>query len=207
MSDPLENVYWIGGGSGAGKSTVARRLARERGWRPYETDAVMGDHSRRTTPERAPFLHRFMAMGMDQRWVERSPRDMLETFHWFRGEGFDLMIEDLRAMPPGPPVVAEGFRLLPRLVAPLAAAGRAVWLLPTAEFRRAAFERRSVPGSDFVDRTSDPDRAMRNLAERDRMFTDRLRGELSRLDLRAIEIDTSMSEDQVFGAVVGAFGA
>jgi hypothetical protein len=56
----------------------------------------MLDHSRRSTPERCPFLHQFMAMDMDERWVNRSPKVMLETFHWFRGEGFNMIIEDIR---------------------------------------------------------------------------------------------------------------
>ena len=33
----LEHVLWIGGGSGAGKSTVARRLATEYGLQVYAT--------------------------------------------------------------------------------------------------------------------------------------------------------------------------
>jgi hypothetical protein len=69
----------------------------------------MLDHSRQSTPERCPFLHQFMAMDMDERWVNRSPKAMLETFHWFRG---------------------EGFRLLPHLVKPLLAVrSHAVWLI------------------------------------------------------------------------------
>lgn len=204
MANELEHVFWLGGGSGAGKSTIARRLARERGWRLYDTDDAMPDHARRATPDQAPFLHEFMAMDMDERWLNRSPEAMLETFHWYRGEGFELMIEDLRAMSPGPPVVAEGFRLLPHLVAPLAAPGRAVWLLPTAAFRQAAIESRSTPGEGFVHRTSDPERAGRNLLERDRMFTDRLRVEVERLGLRAIEVDTGMSEDDLAAEVSAA---
>jgi hypothetical protein len=100
-------------------------------------------------------------MDMDERWVSRSPRTMLETFHWFRGEGFGLIVEDLLDMGPG--VIAEGFRLLPRLVRPLLAdPGHAVWLLPTPGFRRAAFENRGPP-HQFWQRASDPERALRNL--------------------------------------------
>jgi hypothetical protein len=55
-------------------------------------------------------------MSMDERWVNRSPETMLETFHWFRGEGFGPIVEDLLALPAEPGVVAEGFRLLPHLV-------------------------------------------------------------------------------------------
>lgn len=206
MRNSLRHVHWIGGGSGSGKSTIARRLARERGWRLYDTDAAMRDHARRAAPEQTPFLQEFMAMGMDERWVERSPRTMLETFHWFRGEGFGLMVEDLLALPPGPPVVAEGFRLLPNLVAPLAAAGRAVWLLPTPEFRRAAIRSRSGAGWGFLGDTSDPDRAERNLVERERLFTERLRGEVARLGLPAVEVGNGMSEDRSFSAVSEVFG-
>ncbi|MGH3656736.1 MAG: hypothetical protein ACRDUA_08745, partial [Micromonosporaceae bacterium] len=43
----LRHVYWIGGGSGAGKSTIARRIAARRGMRVYATDDVMPDHATR----------------------------------------------------------------------------------------------------------------------------------------------------------------
>jgi hypothetical protein len=46
---------------------------------------------------------------------------MLETFHWFRGEGFSMIIEDILRLPKEPGVIAEGFRLLPHLVEPLLA--------------------------------------------------------------------------------------
>jgi predicted kinase len=38
----LRHVYWIGGGSGAGKSTIARRVASRHGLRVYATDDVAG---------------------------------------------------------------------------------------------------------------------------------------------------------------------
>jgi hypothetical protein len=82
-------------------------------------------------------------MDLDERWVNRSPETMLETFHWFRGEGFGLIVEDLLCLPAETGVIAEGFRLLPHLVKPLLAEpGHAVWLLPTPEFRRTAFDSR-----------------------------------------------------------------
>ena len=117
----LRDVYWIGGGSGAGKSTIARRLAARHGLRLYATDEVMADHGRRSSPVDSPFMAGFAAMDMDERWVSRSPQTMLETFGWFRGEGFGLIVEDLLRLPAGPGVIAEGFRLLPRLVRPLLA--------------------------------------------------------------------------------------
>jgi 2-phosphoglycerate kinase len=199
----MDHVYWIGGGSGAGKSTVAQRIAAEHGLRYYSTDAVMGDHAARSTRDSAPELHRFLAMDMDERWATRSPEVMLETFHWFRGEGFEHIVEDLTATPE--PVVAEGFRLLPELVVPLLAnSDQAVWLLPTPEFRRHAFDTR---GSTWhlANSTSDPARALGNLLTRDHLFTARLAEQTKALHLNAIQVDIGMTEDDLCQATVGIF--
>jgi hypothetical protein len=207
LQEQLRHVYWIGGGSGAGKSTIARRVAAQQGLRVYATDDVMADHARRGSREDCPLLHRFMAMGMDERWVNRPPKTMLDTFHWFRGEGFDMIVEDLLRLPREPGVIAEGFRLLPRLVKPLLSVpSRAVWLLPTPAFRQAVVESRGGSASGFLARTTDPERALRNLLERDRMFTDALRGEAARLGLPAIEVDATTTEDDLAERVTDVFG-
>ena len=103
-------------------------------------------------------------------------------------------------------VEAEGFRLLPHLVKPLLSTpDHSVWLLPTPEFRRAAFDSRGTAW-DIPRKTNDPERALRNLLERDRMFTDRLVEETKRLELPAIEVDPLMSEDELAGLVTQSFG-
>lgn len=202
----LGHVYWIGGGTGAGKSTIARRIAARYGLRLYATDDRMSDHTSRSPAEDSPLLNEFLAMDMDERWLNRSPEVMLETFHWFRGEGFGLIVDDLLRQPPEPSVIVEGFRLLPHLVKPLVAVPRnAVWLLPTPEFRRAAIEQRGSLWT-IAGKTSDPKTALRNLLERDRMFTERLYEETRRLDLRVIEVDTNMTEDALAQRVTSAFG-
>ncbi|MFL6145112.1 MAG: hypothetical protein ACJ72N_25010 [Labedaea sp.] len=202
----LRHTYWIGGGSGAGKSTIARRIAARRGLQLYSTDDVMSDHATRSTPENSPFLSGFKAMNMDERWVNRSPETMLETFHWFRGESFSLIVEDLLRLPTQPGVIVEGFRLLPHLVKPLLAMpSHAVWLLPTPDFRRAAIDNRGSTW-DIANKTSDPEKALRNLLERDRMFTERLYEETKSLELGVIEVDTTMTEDDLADRVTDTLG-
>lgn len=202
----LRHVYWLGGGSGGGKSTVARHLATRYGFGVYDTDAAMSDHARRSTPTDSPYLHEFMAMDMDQRWLLRSPDTMLETFHWFRGEGFDRIIDDLTDLPDDRPVIAEGFRLLPRLVAPvLTDPAHAVWLLPTPGFRETAFDRRGTTWQ-IAGRTSRPDAARRNLLERERLFTERLAVEVRELGLPAIVVDGTTTEADLTDRVATALG-
>ena len=198
LQEQLQHIYWIGGGSGAGKSTVARRIADKHGLRLYSTDDVMADHARRSSPNDCPLLHQFMVMDMDQRWLERSPKTMLETFHWFQGEGFNLIVEDVLRLPRKPAVIVEGFRLLPHLVKPLLCeSGRAVWLLPTPDFRQTVIESRGGSAWGFLGKTSNPEKALRNLLERDRLFTDILREETTRLGLPAVDVDTEMTEDDL----------
>lgn len=85
-------------------------------------------------------------MSMDERWVDRSPEIMLETFHRFRGEGFDMIVDDLLG------------------------------------------------------------RALRNLLERDRLFTERLGLAARALGLCVIEVDTALTEDDLAARVTAAFG-
>ena len=202
----LQDVYWIGGGSCAGKSTVANRIALEHGLRVYATDDVMADHALRSSPGNCPLLHEFMAMDMDQRWVNRSPEMMFETFHWFKGEGFDLIVEDLHRLPNEPRVIVEGFRLLPHLVKDLLTVNsHAVWLLPTPDFRQRVIADRGGSAWSFLAKTSDSDAALHNLLKRDRMFTDHLRDETLRLNLHAIQTDPTTTEDDLIRRVTDLF--
>src|SRR4051794_27920866 len=110
IRDRLRHVYWIGGGSGAGKSTVAASIAAKHGFTLYDTDQAMANHGARMAPQDSPLLRQFINMAADQRWVNRSSQVMLETFHWFRGEGFELIVEALLDHAVEQPVIVEGFR-------------------------------------------------------------------------------------------------
>ncbi|HEY2049604.1 MAG TPA: hypothetical protein VGH03_09685 [Caulobacteraceae bacterium] len=174
--------------------------------RIYRTDDVMGDHWNRCNRNECPQLAEFVRMDMDERWLNRSPEVMLETFHWFRGEAFNLIIEDLLALPTNQPVLVEGFRLLPALVEPLLYDRRqAVWILPTPDFRLSAFESR---GSlmDIAGKTSDPQRALGNLLGRDEMFTDLLRGEAQARELAAITVTEGMTAEESTRRIASQFG-
>ena len=206
IQEQLKHIYWIGGGSAAGKSTIARRVAAENGLRVYSTDDAMADHARRSSAGDCPLLHQFMGMDLDERWVHRAPHVMLETFHWFRGEGFKFIVEDLLQLPREPAVIVEGFRLLPQLVKPLLAVpSHAVWLLPTPNFRRAVVDSRGGPAWSFLAKTSDPAKALRNLLERDRMFTDVLREETARLALPVVDVESTTSEDDLTRRIENLF--
>jgi hypothetical protein len=207
LPERLRHVYWVGGGSGAGKSTIARRIADSYDMHYYATDDVMAEHGRRMSPDECPYLQAFIAMDMDERWLNRSPEVMLESFHWFRGEGFALILEDLFKLPTNRRIIVEGFRLLPRLVHPLLAhANQAIWLLPTPAFRQAVFAERGGVAWGFIAKTSNPAQALQNLLERDARFTERLRAELTEAQLPYREVDATISVADLSAQIAQAFG-
>ena len=111
-----------------------------------------------------------------------------------------------REDPRSVPAVVEGLRLLPRLVAPLLVErSHAVYLAPTPEFREAALEGRGSAGL-IADRTSDPERARRNMARRDAMFVDRLVAEAEQVGLPVLRQRVGVTEDETYGLVVRQFG-
>lgn len=132
---------------------------------------------------------------------------MLDTFHWFRGEGFDFIVEDLLNLPRESGIIVEGLRLLPQFVKPLLSLRtHAVWLLPTPEFRQRVIASRGGSSWGFLAKTSNPDKALGNLLERDRLFTDILRKETARLGLHVIDVTNTTSEDDVAQQVTDVFG-
>lgn len=170
------------------------------------TDAMIRAHSSVLGPEAAPLLERFRQMSMDERWLLRDPAEMYRTFPWFHGEGFALLVEDLRALPTDQITIVEGFRLLPGLVRPLLSeASSAVWLIPTPSFRRATFAARE-PAEAFWLGTTDPQRALENLLARDQIFTAEVAAAATRDGLSSIPIDGEHSPDATAAAIAGQFG-
>ena len=206
LPERLRHIRWIGGGSGAGKSTVAGWLAQAYGLRLYACDDAQAAHSARANAGETPLLQAFMAMTMDERWVKRTPAEMFRTFHGFHGEGFRLILEDLLELPGDAPILVEGYKLLPRLVLPLLSrADQAVWLIPTPGWRRTAFARRGSLWS-IAGGTSDPHTALANLLARDALFTEEVTRQAAALQLATIEVDGSMTVEELTERAAACLG-
>jgi hypothetical protein len=82
---------------------------------------------------------------------------------------------------------------------------QAVWLIPTPEFRRAAFESRGWTW-EIPRKTRDPERALANLLVRDGLFTDEVLKEARALQLPVIEVDGRLSVDGVMTRVAESLG-
>jgi len=142
----LRHVLWIGGPPGGGKSSVATRIARRYGLRWYGADTRTWQHRDRALRAGNAAACRWEAMTPQQRWVGSTPPELLEgSLHRERGP---MVIDDLRALPHSPLVVAEGSTLPAwALSSGVAERSRAVWLLPTRQFQQATLaDRDTAPG-------------------------------------------------------------
>jgi hypothetical protein len=145
------STYWIGGGTGAGKSTVARALSARHGLRRFAIDsfwyAYAGDE-----PRKSP----------DEQWLHTPPEEQAREFETVSRRMMARALTDLAADPM--PTIVEGPQVLPDLVPP---GDRAVFLVPTREFQRAVLERRPMPSSD-------PAQALVNRLVKDRLYAERI---------------------------------
>jgi adenylate kinase family enzyme len=130
----LANVLWIGGVAGAGKTTVARSLARRHGIRRYNPDTQTWNHLARALAAGNPAARRFARMTPAER-ASATPAEI----EYDRGP---MIIDDLRSLPPAPLLVAEVAPPDPAAASPT----QAVVLLTSRQAQQARLERRHPGG-------------------------------------------------------------
>ena len=199
----LGHVLWLGGTPCSGKTSVARRLVDHYPLQLYHYDRREQAHLALSRAERHPYMRDFRDMSMDQRWVLRPVEAMVRATTAAWAERFEMVVDDLLALPPLPPVLAEGPGLLPDCVAPLLADPRqAIWLVPTEAFKRATQPRR---GGAPANETSDPARAYRNLIDLDLQLAVDVKRRAGELGLTVLEVDGLRSVDAMAALVAGHF--
>jgi len=192
----LTHVRWIAGGTGAGKSTVARVLARRFDAVVYDGDRAERDWLPRCAPEKHPHLHAGIGLSKAER-AARSPEEMFDGMASRHGETIGFVVEDLLAMPNHRPILVDWFGNTPRDIAPLLTwPEQAVFLLPAKEFRE------QVLGARF----SDPARARANWGNvdglpnrlgRDALWDAEVRRQAAETGLPVVDVDGTRDPDAI----------
>jgi hypothetical protein len=160
--DPV-HALWIGGATGSGKTSISRALAYRRDLQLYNVDHRTFDHLARA---RVP---------PEIRW-DLPPPVLADHFFEYSRNRFELVLEDLAALPPSPGAIAEGPFLLPSLV-PAGAA--AVFL---------------VPGEERI-RATGAERGQREVVvERNLLLAERIAAEADAAGLPVLAVDGELEE-------------
>jgi hypothetical protein len=193
----LAGVAWIGGGTGSGKTTLARALAARHGLRLFPIDAFWYAHSARLNsaclnsacrkePELTP----------DQQWLGQNPEEQAEAFAQTSRDRLRLAMEDLAQLPRRPSTLVEGPQVMPDLLPPGAAA---VFLIPTKEFQRSVLARRVLPP------TANPRVALENRIKKDQLYAQRVASVAAERGFAVLRVDGSRSPDEILGSVERLF--
>jgi hypothetical protein len=184
-------VLWIGGGTSAGKTSIARALAERHGLSSYHVDEHERAHASRRDPRRHPAMDAWNARTLDETWIDLPVEELVEATLAYSRERIELIAEDLRTLSAAGPVVAEGFQLTPEVLAPLLESPRqAVWLLPTPTFRRETLLSKSQAWA-MPNLTRDRRQAQANRIERDRLLVERFREQARGRGFRVIDVEGS----------------
>jgi hypothetical protein len=203
----LISTLWITGGQWAGKSTVARILARRHGLTAYHYDYHDArGHEDRRIAERVRRGELPDGPSPDARWVDATPEEMAAATLAGFPERFAWALDDLRGLVSGRPLLAEGWGLRPELVAPVArSTEQVIVMVPTEEFRRhqlSTLERAAAPPCGV----RDPERAQHNRVERDKLVAADAVRSATELGIRVLEVDGSVPTEGVADLVAEHFG-
>ena len=208
----LDSVLWVGGAQWAGKTTVARLLGARYPLVVYAYDYHDARSHRR---ERGPTLTVFLRITPSLRhWTttptasgpDPSPEQMAERELAVFSERFQMVLEDLAALPEATAVLAEGWGLRPRLVAPhVAVPDHAIFLVPSESFRQSQLDALGRAKRLGIRGLREPARAQRNRVERDRLLADDVVASAAALGLPVLVVDGTENELTVAGRVEKQF--
>ncbi len=195
LNQALSHVLWIGGGTDAGKTTVARALAKRYGLQLYNYDHHdLAQHQR--LAQTSAYHQNWLNASMEERWIIPEPEALVQrTLRSFQ-DRHPLVIEDLLALEKEPMIIAEGFGFTPEMIMPiLSRKNQAIWLVPTESFKWDSMKQRGK----FTRRLewSNPERAINNLFSRDLLLVERVKEQVQANNLMLIEVDDSRSVEEV----------
>ena len=173
-------MLWIGGGQGAGKTTLSWYLSRANDLPLHRVDLWTYDHQARLPA----------GDSLDEQ-LARGPTAAADAFESHSRLRLGLVLDDVLARGLGTvPAVVEGPQLMPELAARLPT-GAGVWLVPDPARTRAAREERLAREQAVAGRLVARRSRVSGLVQRDALLAERIRANAARDGRPVIEVPPS----------------
>ncbi len=180
-------IYWLGGSTCAGKTTISNILSEKYGFIVYHCDEYLGKHIEKSNAQEHPNLNRVSKIS----WNDILSMKVEEYLKWTIGlfkEEFKMILDDLYKLSDGKPILVEGVGLLPELInKEISDINHAIWIVADELFykmhqieRKELFER--------IKECSNPEQALENYTNYDLAMGRYIINDAKRLGLNAIEI-------------------
>ncbi len=197
----LAHVLWIGGGTDAGKTTVAEAIVERYNLQFYHFDRHERSHiERRIAAGDYVGRKNLFELTPDELWIDQTPEEMATGTIQGWSRRVDFAVDDLLAMPKQPLIVAEGPGFFPEVIQPLLSSPQqAIWLVPEPQFKRKIAIQRGKPSVRYA--TRDPVLATENIIARDLLMAQHVRAEATRLGLTLLDVDGAQSIKQLVTCV------
>ncbi len=180
-------IYWIGGSTCAGKTTISNALAANYGLTIYHCDDFIGKHTEKSNPQEQPNLNKISNAS----WNDILSMNVEEYLDWATSsfsEEFGMILEDLNKLSADKPILVEGINLLPKLIKEVITnIGQAIWLVADETF----YKKHQMKRQELFERLkecSNQEQALQNYMDNDLAFGKYILNDAKKLDLKVIEI-------------------
>ena len=203
--DELEmNIYYIGGSTCAGKSSVAEILSKKHDLYYFKTDDFLDKYMQAGARKGYPVCRKTAGMSAEQIWMREPLLQCREEFDIYR-EIFEFVAADLDRIEWKGGIITEGTAYLPELMKQFGVPGsRYIVITPTKEFQVIHYRKRAfVPL--VLEGCSDKEKAFRNWMDRDVLFAQEVRRQCHKENYVSVINDGNMDLDELANLVAAHF--